>query len=153
VSLTGQVCALAAGVNVRQHPGICGQRSKKWQRSSAEDEGSNVLYFQMHRAVKVQINMSESGLNISAGSGPRWRFNTPKINYCARRPKRCQEIGAMNVRIDVSSPHTCQFVFYLEMKREFAQSDTYLLPFFEQNSQNGWHNANAEKKIIHFSQN
>ena len=33
VSLTGQVCALAAGVNVRQHPGICGQRSKKRQRS------------------------------------------------------------------------------------------------------------------------
>jgi hypothetical protein len=41
----------------------------------------------------------------------------------------------------------------MEMKREFAQSDTYLLPFFEQNSQNGWHNANAEKKLKRFSQN
>ncbi len=29
LSLTGQVCALAAGVNVRQHPGICGQVIKK----------------------------------------------------------------------------------------------------------------------------
>jgi hypothetical protein len=66
-------------------------------------------------------------------------------------PKRCQEIGVVNVRNDVSSPHTCQFVLWLEMKREFVQSDTYLLPFFEQNSQNGWHNANAEKKLIHFS--
>jgi hypothetical protein len=25
-------------------------------------------------------------------------------------PKRCQEIGVVDVRIDVSSPHTCQFV-------------------------------------------
>jgi hypothetical protein len=41
----------------------------------------------------------------------------------------------------------------MEMKREFAQSDTYLLPFSEQNSQNGWHNANAEKKLKRFSQN
>ncbi len=33
VSLTGHLCALAAGVNVRQHLGICEQRSKKKQRS------------------------------------------------------------------------------------------------------------------------
>ncbi len=46
-----------------------------------------------------------------------------------RKPKRCQEICAENVRIDVPCPHTCQYVFCLVMKREFVQSDTYLLPF------------------------
>jgi hypothetical protein len=74
-------------------------------------------------------------------------------HYCARKPKRCQEIGVVNVRVDVPSPHTCQYVFCLDMKREFAQSDTYLLPFFEYNSQNGWQNVNAKKKLKHFSQN
>jgi len=48
-----------------------------------------------------------------------------------RKPKRCQEICVENVRIDVPCPHTCQYVFCLVMKREFVQSDTYLLPFFE----------------------
>ncbi len=60
VSLTGQVCALAAGVNIRQHPGICGQRSKKRQPSKI--------------CTLCTKCTSESGLNISAGNGPSWRF-------------------------------------------------------------------------------
>ena len=64
---------------------VISQNSRR--EASAEDEGSNVLYCmhstlqfmvrskkKMHRAVKVQISTSESGLNISAGNGPRWRF-------------------------------------------------------------------------------
>jgi hypothetical protein len=56
LSLTGQVCALAAGVNVRQHPGICGQRSKKRQRSK----------------------MCTLCTKCTSDSGPKWRFRTRK---------------------------------------------------------------------------
>ncbi len=74
-------------------------------------------------------------------------------HYCASEPKRCQEIGVEPHELMSHVLTLCQYVFCLDMKREFVQSDTYLLPFFEQNSQNGWHNANAEKKLKHFLQN
>jgi hypothetical protein len=73
-------------------------------------------------------------------------------HYCASEPKRCQEIGVEPYELTLNLL-TLVCMCFMEMKREFAQSDTYLLPFFEQNSQNGWHNANAEKKLKRFSQN
>ena len=70
-------------------------------------------------------------------------------HYCASEPKRCQEIGVEPYALTLNLL-TLVCMCFMEMKREFAQSDTYSLPFFEQNSQNGWHNANAEKNLIQF---
>ena len=110
---------------------VISQNSRR--KASAEDERSNVLYC-MYSTLQ------------SAGNGPRWRrFNTPKINesqqtgavltlqksshYCASEPKRCQEIGAELYEL-TSHLLTLVCMCFMEMKREFAQSDTYLLPFF-----------------------
>jgi hypothetical protein len=101
---------------------------------------------------------------------PRWRFRArhaaeyfflrrykdgavltlqKSSHYCASELKRCQEIGVEPYELTLNLL-TLVCMCFMEMKREFAQSDTYSLPFFEQNSQNGWHNANAEKNLIQF---
>ncbi len=51
VSLTGQVCALAVGVNVRQHLGICWQRFKRSNGPSPQGYTSRAQNFllSMHR--------------------------------------------------------------------------------------------------------
>ncbi len=66
-------------------------------------------------------------------------------HYCASEPKRCQEIGVEPYELTFNLTLVC--MCFMEMKREHAQSDTYSLPFSEQNSQNGWHNAKRREEL------